>query len=354
MNAKNTLCLSDSDLVRLRNQDLSELELTAFQKHLSSCPTCSRRWEDYSKDADLVAETLRKPHPRSSVPVGPCLSDDQVAEYVSRVMAAKDTEAVERHLKGCRSCAAQVRSARFFCWEAEHGELIQESSAGPGKLLELVSRAGPSGSMRQALQAGQPGPSVLFTEPIRLACLAPKVDAAQRLAAASGEGLSEQVFRRDQPPFEVHLVQFGQELHVTVQVGEAASPYADCLAELRLLQDDRCMLTRIVLVREGLGRCVINPSAIEQARPDRQAVKLSVHPLLTASQLASAGTPAFVPILEQLLDQDDVEIKQAALKMLALIGGPQATALLKRACGDASPPVRATAQEALRHVKTGD
>jgi HEAT repeat protein len=133
-----------------------------------------------------------------------------------------------------------------------------------------------------------------------------------------------------------------------------ASPYADCLAELRLLQDDRCVLTRVVLIREGLGRCVIDPSAIEQARPERQAVKLSVHPLLTASQLAAAGTPAFVPILEQLLDQDDVEIKQAALKMLALIGGPQATALLKRACGDASPPVRATAQEALRRVKTGD
>lgn len=354
MNAENTPCLSDSDLVRFRNQDLSGPELTAFQKHLSSCPACSRRWEDYSKDADLVAETLRKPHPRSSAPIGPCLSDEQVAEYVGRVMSAKDTEAVERHLKGCRSCAAQVRSAQFFCWEAEHGGLIQESSVGPEKLLELVSRAGPSGSMRQALRAGQPGSPVLFTEPIRLACLASKVDAAQRLAAASGEGLSEQVFRQDQPPFEVHLVQFGQELHVTVQVGEVASPYTDCLAELRLLQDDRCVLTRIVLIREGLGRCVIDPSAIEQARPDRQAVKLAVQPLLTASQLAAAGTPAFVPILEQLLEQDNVEIQQAALKMLALIGGPQATDMLKRACGDASPSVRATAQKALRHLQTGD
>jgi hypothetical protein len=44
-----------------------------------------------------------------------------MAEYVSGVMAAEETEAIKRHLKSCRSCAATERSVRFFCWQAEHG-----------------------------------------------------------------------------------------------------------------------------------------------------------------------------------------------------------------------------------------
>ncbi|MCX6071999.1 MAG: HEAT repeat domain-containing protein [Chloroflexi bacterium] len=354
MSSKNNTCLSDSDLFRLWNRDVGEKEQATFQGHLASCQACRQRWEEYSADAQLVAETLRKSRAPSSIPVGSCLSEEQVADYVSGVTKIEETQSIDRHLKSCQCCAGLVRSARFFCWQAEHGELLQESPLAAGKLLELVKRAGPSEPLRQALRIAQPGPPVRFADPIRLACLVPKIDAAQRLAAATGEGLSEQVFRQDQPPFEVHLVQFGQELRATIRVGEAESPYADCLAEVRLVQDDRCVLSRIVLIQGGLGRCVIDPSSIEQARPESQAVQLVVQPLLTVGQLAAAGTAAFVPILEQLLGQDDVEIKQAALSMLVLIGGPQATALLKRACEDISPQVRAAAQEGLQKVKSGD
>ena len=177
--------------------------------------------------------------------------------------------------------------------------------------------------------------------------MAPKADAARRLAAATGDGFSEQVFREDQPPFEIRLLQFGQELRVTASVTDRDSPYANCLAELRLLEGGDCRFSQIILIQDGQGRCLIQQAAIQHARPSDQPVRVAVQPLLTANQLTAVGNAVFVPILERLLTQDDVEIRRAAVRLLGEMRDPAAAGLLGRAAQDADDQVRALAQAAL-------
>ena len=75
----------------------------------------------FHRDARRLHQFIHHtPHPRA-VPVGPCLSEDQVAEYVIGVMSARDSEAAKRHLETCPACATEVRDADFFVWQSEHG-----------------------------------------------------------------------------------------------------------------------------------------------------------------------------------------------------------------------------------------
>ncbi len=347
MNTANNVCLTDADIVRLWDQAVGQGEEVALREHITNCASCRRRWEEHCRDADSVAQLLRDARSAPPAPTKECLSDEQVSQYVGGALTPEAAKAIDEHLATCRECAAMVRSARFFCWEAQQEAAKYESAPIAGTVLRLLGSSSSAQDALRSLRLGPPDRQFLFDQPVRLQGLMPKAQSAVRLAADTGQGLSEQTFHQDDPPMDINLMQFGRELRIEVSVPGTGSPYANCLAELRLLEGQQCRLSRIILIHGGQGRCIIEPSSAQHARPDNQNVKLAVQPLVTEAQLAAAGQAAFVPILERLVEHDDADVRNSVVEVLGMIKSPEALSVVRRACQDADPKVRSSAQAIL-------
>ena len=182
---------------------------------------------------------------------------------------------------------------------------------------------------------------------ITLPMLRPTQAGPLRLAAATGEGFTEQVLRQDEPPFEFQLVQFGMQLRITVRAFGEDSPHRDCLARLRLREGDDVGLSRGVLVEKGEGRCTLEPDEVRALQPERQELTVRLEPLVALSQLVALGEEAYVPILTRLLAHEQPEVRGSAVQVLVQLRGPAAIPLIRPLVEDEDEGVQAAARRVL-------
>jgi len=247
-----------------------------------------------------------------------------MARYVADMLVPAKRKALEDHLVECPACRQQVLAATHLTETyAEEGNAWWSRYVGQ-QILHLVA-AIPE-ALDDVLAAAGVSPTSA-AEPVtllRLPILEPSETAALRLAAATGEGIAEATLRQDEPPFEFHVTQFGEQVRITARALDAESDCRHCLARLRLFEDERCRLSRILLVEDGQGRCVLDPEETVTLRPKEGHLQIHLDPLVTLEQLAAAGAEAYLPILERLLGHDDAPIRRHAVEVLARIQGPAA------------------------------
>ena len=342
-------CFTDSQFVQIWNRDATPEVLAGYQAHLDACNTCRQRWEEFSQKANWLSNRMAVNRQQSErKTAGPCPDPERLAEYTSGVLSATDAQAVEQHLQHCFMCASQVCDVLLDVWEEEHSSSNAEVRTTAASVLWLVSHMPQSPHWVRSLTSKAPRRLMHFRENIQLPVMMPHAQRAQRLAAASGDGFSEQVIRQTDPPVTIHLTQFGQELRITVRVEPSVSAYTHCLAELKFLEGDLCRLTRVVLIEDGRGRCLIDPDSVLAALPQQQPFQVTLDPILTLEDLETAGTSAFIPILEKLVMQPQPEIRGIAIKLLGQTTDPVARALLQRLSQDPDSQLATWARQALQ------
>lgn len=338
MNAQT--CLTDADFGRLCEGDVTAKQRGVFERHLDACSQCKARWEKVAAGARYVEGVLsgaKAPGARSK-----CPSQNLLAGYMDDSLDAAEKRLVKRHLAECRACQEQVQAGKWLsdAYAEESGERWDQYVR--QQILHLVVRA--PEVLDDVLDAIKVVLLVVVKSQaiVRVPMLEPV-----GMAAATGEGFSEQVLRQDEPPFEFHVVQFGEQIRVTVRTLEEASPYKDCLARLRLFEGDFCRLSRYILLEDGQGRCTVEPEEAQVARPKKERLRVDLEPVVGVEQLAAAGGEAYVPILERLLKHGDASLRTHAVEILARVQGPKAGPLIESLAGDPDETVRAAVRRAM-------
>ena len=162
----------------------------------------------------------------------------------------------------------------------------------------------------------------------------------RRLAAATGEGASEQTLTQEEPPFIFELFQFGDQVEITARPQEKGSPYENCLARLELCEDGNCVWSQVILVDKGEGQCVLEPDDTRRLRPQQKHLPIRLQPLVSLEQLASAGSSAFMPILRKLLKHKDPEIRYGTVQVVGRICGTEARSMIEPLAEDGDEKVR--------------
>lgn len=343
MNAQT--CLTDADFGRLCEGDVTAKQRGVFERHLQACSKCRARWEQVAAGARYVEGVLSGA--KAAGARTKCPSQNLLARYLDDSLDAAEKRLVKRHLAECRTCHEQVQAGKWLsdAYAEEGGEWWNQYVG--QQILRLVARAPEVlGEVLAAAKVGQAA-DVRSEAFIRLPILEPAEAAPLRMAAATGEGFSEQVLRQDEPPFEFHIVQFGEQIRVTVRALDETSPYKDCLARLRLFEGDSCRLSRYILIEDGQGQCSVEPEEARAVRPQKRSLRVDLEPVVGVEQLAAAGGEAYVPILERLLKHGDAGLRTHAVEVLARIQGPKAGPLIEPLAGDPDESVRAAVRRAM-------
>jgi len=343
MNAQT--CLTDADLGRLCEGDVTAKQRGIFERHLEACSKCRARWEQVAAGARYVEGVLSGAK-TAGVRIA-CPSQDLLAGYLDDSLDAAEKRLVKRHLAECQTCQEQVQAVKWLSdayaeeggewWNQYVGEQILQLAADAPEVLDDILEAANVGEI-----SGIKSEAIL-----RLPILQPAETVPLRMAAGTGEGFSEQVLRQDEPPFEFHVVQFGEQIRVTVRAPDEASPYKNCLARLRLFEGDSCRLSRYILIEDGQGRCTIEAEEARAVRPQKQSLRVDLEPIVGVEQLAAAGGEAYVPILERLLKHGDASLRTHAVEVLARIQGPKAGPLIEPLASDPDETVRAAVRRAM-------
>jgi len=338
-------CISDADLARLWEGGVTTEEKQALQQHIEICSDCRARWQQMSAGAQHV-ETLLFEAVKKARIVGGCLSEDLLAGFINQTIDPGKRSIVEGHLAKCPSCQCALAD-KFTDAYAKDGNTWWSEYVGRqilGLLAELSDEE--INHVLEDLNAA-PAPPVQSEAIIRLPILEPVESEARRLAAATGEGFSVQTLRQEDPGFEFELAQFGEQLRITASPLQKDSPYANCLARLKVLEKDVCQWTEVILIDKGEGKCVLEPEQTRRLRPKQAHLTLRLEPIVTLEQLAAAGTQAYMPILKRLLKHEDRKIRSAAIKVAARIYGPEANSLIEPLANDEDEVVRETVKDAL-------
>ena len=332
-------CLTMEEFAAFCEGRLAGTSLERALTHLDFCETCLDEVCSCLRELKDIGSEDQAPRSVTAVPPRRCIAFPDLYEHVCGITALSKEQ--QQHLTSCERCRtlhkrleralAQRRvavtqpSKEILRLVSEVPEMLDEVLAAAKAVLRLVTRSDAIINLP------------LFEAP----------GAAPRMAAATGEGYSEQVLRQDEPPFEFRLTQFGEQLRVTVRALGPSSPYEECLARLRLFEGDACRFTRHILIREGEGRCIIEPDVARAIRPRKGALRIEMEPVLTLDHLAAAGTEAYLPILERLLKHEDPRIRRHTVEVLSLIRGPAAAPLVESLANDADETVRAAVRRVL-------
>ena len=339
-------CLSDEDLGRLCEGDLTVDQRHALDQHLKGCAQCRVRWERVSAGTRHVAATLSGD--KETVASTACPTNNVMSEFMSGLLNPGQKETVEKHLAECRTCREQVLHAtRISDEHAKEGGLYWARYVGQ-QVLGLIAHVPEEIERLWAAVHVGPAAPVRSREVIQLAMLRPQ---AVALAAGTGEGFSEQVLRQEAPPFEFHLAKFGEQLRITVRSLGEGSAYSECLARLRLIEGDVCRWSRDILISAGEGRCSVEPEDVRVLRPEKEHLVVKLEPLVSAEELDGKGSTAYMPILERLLRHRDAAIRGAAIQVISRVVGPSARTLIEPLANDQDEKVRARAQKTLQQLQ---
>ena len=331
-------CISDADLARLWDDDVTPERGLVLQQHIGVCPECRARWQQMSEGARHMESLLDAAWKASRN----CLSEDVLDGFVSSRLDSDTRTAAEEHLFDCENCrdALAIRFADAYeqqgdVWWSTYvaHQMFQLLALVPEILEELLGVL--KITVGELLETGQI---------IRL----PMFDQRGRLAASTGDGLSEQRFNQDDPPFEFHLVQFGRQLRIEIRAEEGEdSPYATCLGKLEILEGQICRYFRVVQVDKGQGQCILEPDeALAIPLGDRPPA-MRFTPLVTLADLETVGAEAYRPILARLLRDVEPSVRRAAVEVAARIYGPSVDSLIGHMTEDDNHGVRQAVEKAL-------
>jgi len=338
-------CLTDADMGRLWEGDMPTTERSNIELHLETCQHCRERWERISVGTRCL-EAAFKTHGKSP-PQKTCPSTDLLVGFLSDMLDEEEKRLVETHLSACEPCREVVSSARHWDQDYEWEDDQWWARFIGRQVLGLIAQVPDQVEELLSVVKADDVPIETPAEAISLSGLQPLKQAEQRLAAATGEGFSRQTLRQNQPPFEFQLVKFGDEVRITIHTLEKDSPYNDCLAKLAFYEGGVCKLSRVVLVDNGEGRCILDPPEVCTLRPDKEQLKLKLSPIKTLEEFANAGSEAYLPILKKLLRHNHSKIRRGTVQVLARLGGQEAVSLLKSQLDDKDETVRTEARKAL-------
>jgi len=338
-------CMSDADLGRLWEGDVTPQERQGLEQHIQSCPDCSARWQRMSDGAQYVADLFSKAASQARA-AGGCLSADVLTGYVNQTLEPEDRLLAERHLADCHNCRDALAGEFAAAYETE-GDTWWSQYVGE-QILGLLARL-PEGEIDGILEMlnTAPAPSVQSQTVIRLSVFEPAESQATRLAAATGEGIWEQRLHQDEPPFDFHVVQIGEQVRVSVRPAGAEAGHEDCLGSLQFMAADRCLCTRVILIEKGEGRCILEPHQARAIQPEQADLVIRFVPAATLAELSSMGSEAYRPMLEELLRHNEPQMRQSAIAVAARIYGPQAESLIRPLLDDPDDTVRSAAGKAL-------
>lgn len=337
-------CISDADFARLWEDDVTPQEKQALQQHIEICPDCRTRWQQMSAGAQHV-ETLLFETARKARMKGECSSDDLLAGFIDETLGPEKRYTVEDHLAKCSRCREALAEKFTDAYEKEGDTWWSQYVAHQilGLLVQVPDRID---RFLEDLNVTVALP-VQTEAIIKLPMLEPGHSEARCLAAATGEGYFVQTVRQDKPAFEFELVQFGEQVRISVRSLGDDSPYKNCLARLELFEGDLCRCSRIILIDKGEGECVLEPEEARGVRPQHENLAMKLVPIVTLDQLASAGSEAYMPILGKLLRHEEPKIRCATVEVIARICGPQAHSLIKPLADDEDETVRQAVKKAL-------
>jgi len=341
-------CLSDSDLGRLLDGDFDAQDIRALKQHIANCPSCSGRWQRLTDGVQYV-ENLLSGADKKSKATDDCLSDETITEFVNQSLEQQQKQAVESHLIRCVHCRdamaerfSEIYQSQGHTWWRQH--VGRQLSA----LFSLLSISEIEEITEQLTDTALPqGRSDAV---IKLPLTEPVVTRSRRLAAATGEGFSEQTLRQEDPPFEFHLVQFGEQLRISCKSLKQNSPYNDCLAKIELFEVDNLRWSQVVLIERGQSRCVITPDQMDNLRPEKTNLVVKLQPVATLEQLSSVGSQAYKPILEKLLHHKEAKIRRGAVEVVARIYGTEGRQLIEPLVKDSDQTVSQAAKKALNRL----
>jgi hypothetical protein len=294
-------CLSEADFVRLWEDDLTPQERQVFQQHLEDCCQCKTRWEEMSAGA----------------------------RHLETLFANREARQLEEDF---------AREGESWWSQYVAQQVLGLLAQAPDQIADFLESLGIKTTAFVRSDAVIELPVLQWTE-----------GKTKRLAAGTGEGFAEQTIHQDQPPFEFHLVQFGEQLRIDIRTLDEDPPCKNCLARLELLTGGAdLLLSRIVLVDEGQARLTLEPSDIHLLQLRQGDISIRLAPLVTRQQLTAAGIQAYLPILTRLLQHEDPTLRSNTAKVIARILGPQARPLVEPLANDGNEAVRLTVQRILR------
>jgi len=103
-------CISDADLARLWEGDVTPQEKQTLEQHIKIFPDCRNRWQQMSAGAQHV-ETLLFETAKKALMKGECPSDDLLAGFIDETLGPEKRHTVKDHLTKCSLCREAVISA---------------------------------------------------------------------------------------------------------------------------------------------------------------------------------------------------------------------------------------------------
>ena len=338
-------CIPDADFARLCHGDITPDEKKAILEHVEVCAECRENWEQVSAGAQHMQRLMSEAGNKARAALK-CLSEDQISQYVARTLDPHRKQIAERHMATCSRCRDAVAAKYVQAYDREGNawwnRYVEEEILG---LLSLLPQAELNEIIDELEKA--PSQSDLAGQIIQLPILEPARGEAMRLAAATGKGFSTQTVRQDDPAFEIELVQFGEQLRISIRSLAEGPSQKECLARLNFLEQGHCRLSMVVLIEDGQGRCIVKPDEVRKLKLDKESLSLRVELVDTIAKLAEAGAEAYIPILEKLLRHEDPNIRRSAVAVTVRIRGPQARPLIEALSNDEDESVRSAVKKAL-------
>ncbi len=112
-------CISDADLSRLWDGDVTPEERQVLQQHLDTCRNCRDRWEQMAAGAHDIDAVFGIPASSSDR----CLPLDVLAGYLDETLDPAEKTAVDSHLDRCKECREAIeriqQASRAFDFEGD-------------------------------------------------------------------------------------------------------------------------------------------------------------------------------------------------------------------------------------------
>jgi len=337
-------CLKEETIEALMAGTLDPEARGEALAHIRKCTTCR---ESVHKTAVLY-RALDKVFAQESRE--DCPTTRELADYDEGQLDSADKGRIEQHLQVCVRCAAdlyELKSERQAFSEAESKLTDQKKlTVSLDAVSTVYTAAADNPSMdvwiRQSVQK-----TYEFPEVIRLVRFTPKAEQTERLAAATGSGFDTQTFIQGESPFEVEATQFGDELRFKLTTKKDLKQYMDCVVRLTLSEADSVQLTRLILVKNGGGSCILQPKEALACVPDKQPLTVSVEVIDSHHLLEVAKEKAVSNVLINLLSHSDPSVRCSAINLLGKIGGNRAIDAIAKLKQDSDQMVRSAAEQTL-------
>ncbi len=341
-------CISDADLGRLLEDDVTSQEKQTLQQHIDTCPDCKGRWQRMSAGVQHI-EAFLSDKAGKALMTGGCLSEEVLTEFIDETLNQEDKQTAEEHLSQCSRCREALADGFSDAYE-KNGDTWWSQYVAEQILRLFAEIPDQIDSLLEDIKTikEEVTPSLQLIE---LPIFEPTESDVERLAAATGEGLSEQRLHQNDPPFDFHLVQFGRQLRIGLQTAGEDSTYENCLGRLELYETDTCKYSQAILIEKGQGQCIIEPDDVCVLRPQQGQLAVKFVPIVTLVDLASAGPEVYKPIFAKLLRHKDPRIRRIVVEVVARIYGAQASSLISHLAEDTDGSVRSAVQEVMKRFQ---